>query len=65
MEEVIYFKFKQHPDVRRLLMDTGTAEIIYSEANDPFWGAGPNGQGSNHLGRVLMQVRDQLRDEGY
>ena len=65
MEEVLYLKFKQHPDIRHLLMSTGVAPIIYAEADNAHWGDGPQGQGSNELGKALVRVRDRLRAEGY
>jgi predicted NAD-dependent protein-ADP-ribosyltransferase YbiA (DUF1768 family) len=61
MEEVLYLKFKQHPDLRSLLMGTGVADLIYAEANDTFWGEGALGQGANELGKALMRVRVRLR----
>jgi len=65
VEEVLYLKFKQHPDLRSQLMNTGTTDIIYSEANDPYWGEGPLGQGANELGKAIVRARDRLRREGY
>ena len=62
---MLYLKFKQHPDLRGQLMNTGTAEIIYSEANDPYWGEGQAGQGTNELGKAIMRARERLRKEGY
>lgn len=56
----MYHKFRQHPDLRNLLMNTGVAELIYAEVNDIFWGEGPDGQGANELGKALMRVRDRL-----
>lgn len=47
---------------QRLLLDTGDA--ILEEGNhwnDTFWGVRlKNGQGQNHLGKILMQVRMEL-----
>ena len=65
MEEVLYLKFKQHPDLRSLLLNTSVAPLVYAEANDPFWGEGPTGQGTNELGKALMRVRDRLVAEGH
>jgi ribA/ribD-fused uncharacterized protein len=65
VEEVLYLKFKQHPDLRSLLMNTGLADIIYSDLGDSYWGEGPTGQGANELGRAIMRVRERLRREGY
>lgn len=51
------------PDLARHLLATGDATLI--EGNwwgDRFWGV-CDGEGENHLGRLLMQVRDELRQE--
>ncbi|KAJ7480096.1 hypothetical protein B0H11DRAFT_1267163 [Mycena galericulata] len=64
MEEAILNKFRQHPDLRAMLLGTGDAPLIYAEG-DPFWGEGPPGQGGqNHLGLILARVRAELRREG-
>lgn len=65
MEEVLYLKFKQHPDLRHLLMGTGDAPIVYAEAGDTYWGEGSLGQGTNELGKAIVRVRERLRREGY
>jgi len=53
-------KFRQHPDLARLLLSTGDAPI-HENCDDPFWGF--NGaSGEDWLGRVLTHVRVQLRD---
>lgn len=62
---MLYLKFKQHPDLRSLLMNTGLADIIYSDTGDSYWGEGPLGQGTNELGKAIMRVRERLRREGY
>ena len=63
MEEALYKKFVQHPDLMARLLKTGIAELIYAEASDAFWGEGPAGQGYNELGHALMRVRQRLQDE--
>ena len=52
-------KFKQHPDLRWLLMGTERAMLIYADPSDPFWGEG-NGTGANEFGKALMRVRERL-----
>lgn len=43
------------------LLATGSAELIEGNVwNDTFWGV-CRGRGQNHLGRILMEVRDGLR----
>ncbi|KAH8096614.1 hypothetical protein BXZ70DRAFT_326627 [Cristinia sonorae] len=65
MEEALYHKFIQHESARRILLATGQKSLIFSEYDDAFWGDGPVGQGLNHIGHILMRIRDQLRDAGY
>ncbi|CAA7258448.1 unnamed protein product [Cyclocybe aegerita] len=65
MDEVLYQKFRQHPDLRMTLLATGTARLIYQDTNDNFWGAGADGLGGNNLGLALCRVRDKLLKEGH
>jgi len=62
MDEVLYLKFRQHGDLRTLLLSTYPSELMYVESGDPFWGDGA-GQGMNELGNSLMRVRERLRIE--
>ena len=60
MEQLVEIKF-QEPMLRSALIDTGNEEIV--EGNywkDTFWGV-CNGVGENHLGKILMQVRQKIR----
>jgi predicted NAD-dependent protein-ADP-ribosyltransferase YbiA (DUF1768 family) len=63
MDEVLYLKFRQHGNLRTLLLRTHPSELIYTESGDPFWGDGAGG-GRNELGKSLMRVRERLRAEG-
>lgn len=63
MDEVLYLKFRQHSDLRTLLLGTTPAELIYVESGDTFWGDGA-GAGRNELGNSLMRVRERFRAEG-
>lgn len=62
MDEVLYHKFVQHPELRKLLLSTEGAEIIFSSQQDDYWGDGGVG-GINELGKCLVRVRERLRDE--
>lgn len=44
------------------LLATWDATIIEHPERDDYWGDGGDGSGKNMLGRVLLQVREQLRD---
>ncbi len=50
----------QDPDLRNKLKATGSIPIIEGNTwGDVFWGT-CNGHGENHLGRILMDLRDKL-----
>jgi ribA/ribD-fused uncharacterized protein len=63
MREVVRAKFTQHEDIREVLLSTGDAEIVEHTANDDYWGDGGDGSGRNMLGRILMEVRAELRSQ--
>jgi hypothetical protein len=60
MRELLRQKFA-HPDLRRLLLATGDAELVEGNTwGDTFWGV-CKGCGQNHLGRQLMAIRAEIR----
>jgi ribA/ribD-fused uncharacterized protein len=61
MREALEAKFKQHPGLRSLLLETGDAELIEHTRNDSYWGDGWDGSGKNRLGQLLMELRTKLR----
>ncbi|AGP36645.1 Swarming motility protein YbiA [Sorangium cellulosum] len=61
MREAVLAKFTQHEDLRRALLDTGDAELVEHTANDAYWADGGDGSGRNMLGKILMEIREQLR----
>ncbi|MCL4303963.1 MAG: NADAR family protein [Anaerolineae bacterium] len=63
MREALRAKFSQHSRLRRQLLATGSARLVERTRRDAYWGDGGDGRGQNHLGRLLMQLRDQLRKE--
>jgi hypothetical protein len=66
MRAVLRAKFSQHDDLRRLLLDTGSRRLVevgtVNNAVNRFWGE-VNGKGENTLGKLLMELRDDLRKE--
>ena len=52
-----------HPRLRALLLDTGDRDLVEASPHDPYWGCGPDGKGLNRAGRLLMEVRKELRDQ--
>lgn len=61
MLDLLREKFVQEPE-RSILLSTGDEELV--EGNwwkDTYWGQCPLGNGKNMLGKLLMQVRSELR----
>lgn len=63
MKEICVAKFLQHPELRKQLMETGTEELIEDSPVDWYWGVGADGTGKNMLGKVLMEIRQELQGE--
>ena len=72
MKEILLAKYSQHQDLRAALLDTANKKMAEANFRDSFYGIGmplthkdilkPEAwQGQNHLGRLLMEVRDELR----
>jgi ribA/ribD-fused uncharacterized protein len=57
-------KYLQNPHLAEKLLATGDATLIEgNDWGDRLWGQ-VNGKGENKLGKILMAVRDQLREQG-
>jgi predicted NAD-dependent protein-ADP-ribosyltransferase YbiA (DUF1768 family) len=63
MRELVGTKFRDNFILRRQLILTGNEQLI--EGNnwgDTFWGVDlRTGKGDNHLGKILMQIREVLK----
>jgi len=59
MERVQRDKFRRHEDLRSKLKETGDRDLVWTNPDDNFWGV-VKGQGQNHLGRTLQQVRESI-----
>lgn len=67
MRGIVYAKFTQNPELGEKLINTDDEYL--EEGNtwgDRIWGT-VNGSGANNLGRILMEIREQLKDfdKGY
>jgi ribA/ribD-fused uncharacterized protein len=63
MLEAVRAKFSQHEDLKAILLATGDELLVEHTVNDNYWGDGGDGSGKNMLGRILMRVRDELREK--
>lgn len=41
-----------------------SAQLVEASPHDYFWGRGVDGSGANHLGALLMRLRDELAAAG-
>jgi len=61
MREAVLRKFLTHADIRETLLSTGNEVLIENSPCDYFWGCGADKTGQNHLGKILMSVREEIR----
>jgi ribA/ribD-fused uncharacterized protein len=70
MRDLVRQKFEGHPDLKKRLLATGEAELVEGNTwHDNFWGdcrcdRCASSPGQNWLGRILMEVRQQLQKAG-
>ncbi len=64
MRAVLRAKFTQHENLRELLLGTGSCRLVEAgttnNAVNRFWGE-VDGKGENTLGKLLMELREELR----
>lgn len=65
MKSVLREKIRQHEYVRRKLLATGNRELIEDSWRDAFWGWGSIKEGKNMLGKLWMEVREELDGSVY
>ena len=62
MLEALRAKFQQNPALLQQLKDTGMRPLIEASQGDAFWSEGRTGNGKNRIGKLLEQVREELRE---
>eukprot|EP00850_Spirogloea_muscicola_P000564 SM000002S05644 [mRNA] locus=s2:1316738:1320337:- [translate_table: standard] len=62
MYAALQCKFRMHLGLHYLLLATDGATIAEASPHDYFWGIGRTGTGSNHLGKLLMRLRAEIRE---
>ncbi len=61
MREAVLKKFLTHSDIQEILLSTDSELLVEDSPKDYFWGCGATKTGQNHLGKILMSVREELR----
>ena len=62
MAEAVRLKFRTHADIQAILLATADEFIVEDSPTDYYWGCGLNKTGHNHLGKILMRVRQEIRE---
>jgi predicted NAD-dependent protein-ADP-ribosyltransferase YbiA (DUF1768 family) len=65
MKEILCKKVKQHGYVKRKLLQSGTRQLVENSFRDAFWGTGPEDTGENWLGKLWMELREELKQDGF
>lgn len=56
-------KFKQNPELKEKLLATGDEKLVEGNTwGDRYWGV-CGGTGKNHLGLILMKIREEIRND--
>lgn len=63
MLDVVREKFRCHRDIQEILIATADHILIEDSPVDYFWGCGADRSGMNHLGQILMRVRNELSQD--
>jgi ribA/ribD-fused uncharacterized protein len=61
MRRALIAKFKRIDNLRNLLLSTGNIELVEYSKKDYFWGRNEDGAGYNMLGKLLMELREEIK----
>ncbi len=65
MKKLMQLKTEQHEEVKKALFDTGDLQIVKHivtyPPGDGFWDDGVDGKGENHIGKIWMDIRKELK----
>jgi predicted NAD-dependent protein-ADP-ribosyltransferase YbiA (DUF1768 family) len=65
MKKLMSLKASQHEEVRKALLDSKDLEIVKHiltyPPGDSFWDDGEDGKGLNHIGKIWMEIREELK----
>lgn len=64
MKKALRLKFTQNQELKDKLLATGDVELIeYAPWGDIYWGVDKSKKGQNNLGKLLMELREELKNE--
>jgi ribA/ribD-fused uncharacterized protein len=59
MKDILTAKLNQHEYVRKKLQKSKGRKLV-EDTDDEFWGRGPDGDSTNKLGKLWMELREEL-----
>ena len=59
----IYEKFIQNKQIMYKLIETRNKTIVEKTVDEYYWGIGKDDSGSNNIGKILMRVRENIKNE--
>lgn len=60
MYRALKSKFSTYSHLSSLLVSTAGSVLVEASPHDLFWGGGREGEGLNHLGRLLTRIRAEF-----
>ena len=64
MKDICRAKFESHPALMDRLLTTGDRKLVEgNDWNDTFWGVDDEAGGQNNLGKILMELREEFKNE--
>jgi N-glycosidase YbiA len=63
MKDCVKAKFIQNATILQKLAETGSEDIVEDSPIDYYWGCGKDNSGKNMLGKILVEVREELTNE--
>lgn len=63
MRDILRAKVALHPYVKKKLLQTGDRILVEDSWRDDVWGWGYNKDGQNMLGKLWMEVREEVRQQ--
>ena len=67
MKRMMRLKAEQHEEVRKALVDSGTLKIVKHivtyPPGDGFWDDGVDGKGQNEIGKMWMEIREEMKNK--
>ena len=62
MKQICREKLRQHAYIQNKLIDTLDLTLVEDSPVDDYWGWGADKQGRNELGKIWMELREELRN---